>query len=118
MPARRPEADLISWADVQQAWRWFEAGYGLKIVLVERCACPVGEQHNKLYLDARLEDDAGNAVPLPQRVATSFPSSRHQTLAGAKLQLLYKLDEVLGKSRVWAEPTIAVEPRRGRPRRT
>lgn len=111
--ARNPETkQYITWADVQQAWRWFEWGYGVKIVVVTACKSPPGEQFDKMYLSCSLRDADGQEVVIHGLPSVQFPSAGYTTLAGAYMALLYKLDAKLATRIIWAEPSIGRKPAR------
>lgn len=116
--ARNPETkQYITWADVMQAWQWFERGYNVRIVLDTSCACPPGETEYHLYLQMFVFDPDVQPVPLESRPKFRYPSAAYSTYPGCVLALLYRLDESLAKVRLWTEPTFTAEPKRGRPPR-
>lgn len=103
--ARNPETKgFVSWTDCMSVWNWFEWGFAVKIELKVHVACPPGEMYHKMYYELVVRDNDGQAVPLPSRVLGSFPSSKHQTVPGLLLGMLYVLEERLGRVRVWTEP--------------
>lgn len=110
---RNPETrGYVTWRDVMDVWRWFELGYGVTIELATLCRCPVGEQHNKMYIEARVRTADGAEVALSTRALVTFPSSQYSTQAGAFLGLLYKLDSILARNLIWAEPAFGKAPAR------
>jgi hypothetical protein len=101
----------VTWADAIEAMRYFEAGYGGRILMKAVQACPKGEQYPKLYFELFLCDAELNPRPLAGRVLAQFPSQVHKTVPGMLLALLYRLDAVASQSHLWTEPTIAAKPR-------
>lgn len=108
------ERDYVTWADVNELTRYLEEGYGCRIAFKMTVACPKGEQYLKQYWELYWCDSALQERPLQQRVLGSFPTRSAKSLAALFLGLLYTLDNVLSQEAVWAEPTIAAKPRRGR----
>lgn len=103
---------FITWSDVHELTRWLEHGYGGRFKFVMTVACPKGEQRLSQYWEVKWCDDALQERPLSQRVLARFPSLAGQSLAAALIGLLYQVDAVLSKESVWAEPGVAVKPRR------
>jgi len=103
--------EYVSWLDVSEHVRWFEAGYGGRIKFVMVIACPKGEQYPRQYWEIYWCTPELEQVALPQRILGKFPSDEHATLAGLFLRMLYNLDALLTEHWQWAEPTIAAKPR-------
>lgn len=106
---------FISWSDVHELTRYLEAGYGGRFKFVMTVACPRGEQFLKQYWEIKWCDNELEERAISARILARFPSLRGQSLAAALLGLLYQADAVLSQEGLWAEPTIAAAPRRGRP---
>lgn len=103
--------EYVSWQDVAEHVRWFEAGYGGRLAFKMVVACPAGEQKLKQYWELYFCDDKLEPVALPQRILGSFPTTEHATLAGLFLNMLYRMDALLTEHWQWAEPTFAAKPR-------
>lgn len=105
----------VSWADVMQAWNWYERGYNVKIELRSICNCPVGHQRTTMALAWFVFDPDGELVPLERPVSRRFPTSGRETMPGTLLGLLYELDAALSSVRLWTEPTFGHPPGVERP---
>jgi len=115
---RNPElSSYIRWTDVIDAQHYLGRGYGCRILLKQVVACPPGEQFHKMYWEAVACDESLEPLALPQRALAQWPSTKHRTMAGMMLALLYELDSIMADNRLWTEPTFTKRPQ-GAPART
>ena len=106
MPEIDGQKDYVSWGDVADHVRWLERGYGLRVFFKATVASPKGEQDVKWYWEAYLADDKGNPVALSNRALGRFPNSTSKTVPGLFLGMLFALDNIAQKERIWTEPTL------------
>lgn len=106
-----PEPDFVTWGDVIEHLRYYEQGYGVHINTSLFQTCPKGEQHPRLGVKLRVQDEKGEDVATVEPKTAAFPNRRWRTLPALLLHMLWELDQAMAIVMVWAEP-LAERPRK------